>query len=115
MTALRRCGVAIGLLALAIPPMGQAQEDRQGCADNPLLSRMSGFFIQSCRDEAFASHEFLVSGEKVPVEGHLSFIEYRMPRDAARRGATARPRHRSRLAEPGGRSGAVPALSFSRS
>lgn len=85
MTALRRCGVAVGLLALAIPPMGQAQEDRQGCADNPLLSRMSGFFIQSCRDEAFASHEFHVSGEKVPVEGHLSFIEYRMPRDAAKR------------------------------
>jgi outer membrane protein OmpA-like peptidoglycan-associated protein len=65
--------------------MGQAQEDRQGCADNPLLSRMSGFFIEGCRDEAFASHQFQVSGQRVPVEGHLSFIEYRLPRDAAKR------------------------------
>jgi outer membrane protein OmpA-like peptidoglycan-associated protein len=65
--------------------MVQAQEDRQGCADNPLLSRMSGFFIERCREEAFARHEFQVSGKKVPKEGHLSFLEYRMPRDAAKR------------------------------
>ena len=46
---------------------------------------MSGFFIERCRDEAFASHQFQVSGTKVPVEGHLSSIEYRLPREAAKR------------------------------
>jgi OOP family OmpA-OmpF porin len=83
MTDLLRHGVAIGLLTFAIP--AAAQQDREGCTDNPLLSRMSGFFIERCRDEAFASHPFQVSGKKVPVEGHLSFIEYRMPRDAPKR------------------------------
>lgn len=76
-----RLPVAILMAALAAA-VGYAQVDRQGCEDHPLLSRMSGFFIERCKDQAFSSHEFQTPEGKVSVEGHLTLLVYRLPKES---------------------------------
>ena len=73
-----------GLAAVLAASIGYAQQDREGCKDYPLLSRMSGFYIKSCRDEPFNSYKFHDSkgSRSNVVEGHLTFLEYAKPRDA---------------------------------
>jgi OOP family OmpA-OmpF porin len=73
-----------GLAAVLAAHVGYTQQDREGCKDHPLLSRMSGYFIKTCRDEPFGSHKFNDSrgGRNIEVEGHLTFLEYAKPQDA---------------------------------
>ena len=70
------------LAALSASLPGFTQEDREGCEDHPLLSRLGGFYIEWCKEEGFASHEFNTSEGAKPVEGHWNSISYRLPKGA---------------------------------
>lgn len=78
MTSLRFRVAVASLAAALITPVAHAQDDREGCKDHPLLSRMNGFFIQRCKDEAFSSHKFQTPEGNIPKEGHLTFFEYKL-------------------------------------
>ncbi len=79
MTNFRFRVLITALTAALIAPVVHGQEDREGCKDHPLLSRMSGFFIERCKDEAFSSHKFQTPEGNLPKEGHLTFLEYQLP------------------------------------
>ncbi len=77
--------VLVAVLTTALSAQfGYAQKDRQGCRDHPMLSRMSGYFIERCQDQPFASHKFQTSHGRTAVEGHLTFLEYHKPRGSAK-------------------------------
>jgi outer membrane protein OmpA-like peptidoglycan-associated protein len=75
--------IVVAVLAvLVVSQVGYAQEDREGCTDYPLLTRLDGFYIDTCKDEAFSSYRFNTQEGREPVEGHFISISYRRPDDA---------------------------------
>ena len=61
----------------------QAQNDRKGSGDHPLISRMPNFWIAVYEENEFESHAFRDSSEmEVEVEGHYYHIEYRLNKGA---------------------------------
>lgn len=73
--------VIIGLMAalvLAFGTVALAQEDRNGCKDHPLFTRMEGFYIARCSQEEFAAETFIdpETKKKVTIEGRKYIIEY---------------------------------------
>ncbi len=80
-----RCAgrILIGMVvALLVAPIGTAQEDREGCEDYPLLTRLDGFFIDGCKQASFADHAFTTDDGKVTVEGRFTSVSYRRPDSA---------------------------------
>ena len=56
-----------------------ANKDRKGSTDYPLISRMPKFWIASYKDIEYDSHTFRDSANnKINIEGHKYFIEYRL-------------------------------------
>jgi len=56
-----------------------ANKDRKGSSDHPLISRMPNFRIASYKDIEYDSHTFRDSANnKINIEGHKYFIEYRL-------------------------------------
>ncbi len=56
--------------------LAMAQDD-PGCKDHPMLTRMSGFYIDSCEKKDFEQYRFVDSkGNEQPVEGIYTFIKY---------------------------------------
>jgi outer membrane protein OmpA-like peptidoglycan-associated protein len=54
-----------------------AEPDAEGCADHPLLTRISGFRIEQCRTVEFDAVGFLDSkGKETSVEGKVTEIHY---------------------------------------
>lgn len=53
------------------------QKDNKDCKDNPLFTRMPGYWIHSCTEKAFDSHNF-ATGKKdtIAVEGCLTRTFY---------------------------------------
>jgi len=79
------CSKRLAVVALAAAlaaTAGLAQQDRKGCEDHPLLSRMAGYSISSCQKLAFASHKFQMKKGTATVEGRLTRIDYVKPREA---------------------------------
>ncbi len=68
----------IALVAAATPQLVSAQQDRQGCEDFPLLTRLDGFYIEGCKEEAFGSYRFNTDEGRVPVEGRYTQISYHL-------------------------------------
>lgn len=74
--------LVILILVFCIAPLHQAlafsdPNDRQGCKDPALFSRMSGFYIYNCQELDFDSVDFPVSPYKNQrVEGHYFNINY---------------------------------------
>ena len=62
---------------------GFAQEDRDGCRDHPLLTRIDGFYLEGCKNEPFSSYGFMTDRGKVDVEGRFTSLSYRRPNGAA--------------------------------
>ena len=63
-------------LFLLLSPV-TAQEDEAGCKDHPLLTRMAGFYIDSCENAEFDAYGFTVGEDKTAsVEGKMSQIRY---------------------------------------
>jgi len=54
------------VLFLLMSPLA-AQEDEAGCKDHPLLTRMAGFYIDSCENAEFDAHEFTVARTRRPA------------------------------------------------
>lgn len=78
----------VGLLLLTMVCVLYAQEDREGCKDHPLLSRMQNFYINSCEELEYDSHNFYdAEGNKYVIEGHKWEIDYRLKRGAIPPGA----------------------------
>jgi len=61
----------------------QAQNDRKGSSDHPLISRMPDFWIAAYQESEYESHIFRDSSEmETEVEGHYYHIEYRLNKGA---------------------------------
>jgi OOP family OmpA-OmpF porin len=61
----------------------QAQNDRNGSSDHPLISRMPDFWIAAYQESEYESHTFRDSSEmETAVEGHYYHIEYRLNKGA---------------------------------
>lgn len=71
--------VVIGALVVVASQAAFAREDREGCNDYPLVTRIQGFYIEGCKEQAFASYKFNTEKGRVPVEGHYISISYRLP------------------------------------
>jgi len=69
-------GLVLGLLMVS--GIALAQEDRKGCKNHPLFSRMEGFYIARCEKKDFDAEEFRdpETKNKVTVEGQKYVIEY---------------------------------------
>ena len=73
-------GLLIGLL-ISLWLTGSlvfAQEDRKGCQDHPLFSRMSGYRIINCQEMEFAAEDFIdpATKNRVTIEGRKVYLEY---------------------------------------
>ena len=67
------------LIALTMAGSIQAQNDRKGSSDHPLISRMPNFWIAVYQENEYESHSFRDSSDAVTeVEGHFVHIEYRL-------------------------------------
>lgn len=74
--------VVVAVLATVLAAqVVSAEEDRDGCEDYPLLSRLEGFYIEGCKEEAFSSYKFTTEDGRKPVEGHYRRISYRLVED----------------------------------
>ena len=61
----------------------QAQNDRKGSSDHPLISRMPDFWIAVYEENEHESHAFRESNDMATeVEGHYFHIEYRLNKGA---------------------------------
>jgi outer membrane protein OmpA-like peptidoglycan-associated protein len=68
-------GIIVFILALIAPL--SAQEDKEGCKDPALFTRMTGFWIYNCEDVQFDKFDFSVGSGKIQsVEGHRLYINY---------------------------------------
>jgi len=66
-------------IVLIMAGITYANKDRKGSRDHPLISRMPGFWIASYKDIEYDSHTFRDSADnKINIEGHKYFIEYRL-------------------------------------
>lgn len=59
--------------------VGNAQEDREGCSDHPLLNRLEDFYIEGCKDAEYSGHKFTTPEGEKQVEGLFASISYRRP------------------------------------
>ncbi len=61
-----------------VPQLAVAQQDREGCVDYPLLTRIDRFYIEGCKEQTFTSRLFTTDEGRVPVEGHFRSISYHL-------------------------------------
>ena len=64
----------IAVFILSLSSLVFAQEDRKGCKDHPLFSRMQGYRIAVCRDREFDAEDFID-----PATQQLSLIHISEP------------------------------------
>lgn len=66
-----------------LPNIVVAQEDREGCQDYPLLSRMPDHYIYSCETIDWGAVDFVnEKGEDIKIEGKVYKIEYSLKEGA---------------------------------
>ena len=55
-----------------------AQQDKQGCTDPPLFTRVPGFYLYDCQKKEFDVHDFIdpVTKKKVSIEGRWYYYPY---------------------------------------
>ena len=69
------CFLAVVIL-LCATHVAMAQDD-PGCKDHPVMSRMPGFYIDSCEKKDFDQYPFVdLKGKETMVEGTYTFIKY---------------------------------------
>jgi outer membrane protein OmpA-like peptidoglycan-associated protein len=76
----RLSAVVFGVM-LAVVLIGSfafAQEDKKGCTDPPLFTRVPGFYLSECQKKEFDAHNFVdpVTKKKVTIEGRLYSYSY---------------------------------------
>ncbi len=71
------------LIILILSSSLQAQSDRKGSSDHPLISRMPDFWIAVYDENEHESHAFRDSNDlATEIEGHYYHIEYRLNKGA---------------------------------
>jgi len=73
----------IGFLVFAVSGIVLAQEDKPGCNDHPMFTRMPEYYIYSCEQKDFEVHEFVdpSTKQKVSVEGRYFFASYYLKKE----------------------------------
>ncbi|MGQ9571388.1 MAG: OmpA family protein [Thermodesulfovibrionales bacterium] len=67
----------LAVFVLVLSGIAFAQEDREGCKDHPMFTRMDNFYIQNCKEEKFDQVDFRdEKGKKIKVEGRVYKIDY---------------------------------------
>ncbi|MEJ2567821.1 MAG: OmpA family protein [candidate division WOR-3 bacterium] len=75
----RKMAVGMVFLLLFIANSAFAQEDKKGCVDHPMFTRMPNFYIAKCEEKDFDQVEFVnEKKEKIEVEGKFYRAEYRI-------------------------------------
>ncbi|MEM3112724.1 MAG: OmpA family protein [Candidatus Anstonellales archaeon] len=73
----KRIIVLLGVFILVASGVTFAQEDREGCKEHPMFTRMPNFYIGGCRESQFDQFDFRdEKGKVVKIEGKLSYTEY---------------------------------------
>lgn len=71
--------MAMAIVILIMPGLSYAQEDYKGCRDHPMFSRIQNFYISSCKELEYDSHNFYdEKGKKQVIEGHKWRINYKI-------------------------------------
>ena len=85
----RLCAIVIFIgLLLTVNSALSAEEDKTGCKDHPLLTRMNNFYITYCMENEYDSHDFYdKAGNKVTIEGRKWRIDYNLKKGATKPGA----------------------------
>ncbi len=64
--------------------LSYAQDDYKGCSDHPMFSRIQNFYISSCQEVEYDSHNFYdEKGKKQVIEGHKWRISYKIKKGSA--------------------------------
>ena len=75
---LRACTIIFIVLIMAGITYAQ-NKDVKGSSDHPLISRMPDFWIAAYQESEYESHTFRDNANnKIDIEGHKYFIEYRL-------------------------------------
>lgn len=65
------------VFVFAFSSIAFAQEDREGCKDHPMFTRMPNFYIEYCREKDFDQAKFVdEKGEDINIEGKYYWAEY---------------------------------------
>jgi outer membrane protein OmpA-like peptidoglycan-associated protein len=69
-------GVVLAVVLMA--GFAFAQQDKKGCTDPPLFTRVPDFYLSECQKKEFDAHDFVdpVTKKKVSVEGRLYSYSY---------------------------------------
>lgn len=78
---MKRVSVVVFCVVWAVVSMGSfafAQQDKKGCTDPPLFSRVPGFYLSECQKKEYDAHDFVdpVTKKKVTVEGRWYYYSY---------------------------------------
>lgn len=69
----------IGFFVIAISSVAFAQEDRKGCKDHPMFTRMGNFYLYNCDEKIYDEVDFRDErGKEIKVEGKVYEITYRI-------------------------------------
>ncbi len=65
-------------LVFTLGGLALAQEDREGCKDYPLFSRMPGYVIHGCEEKEFDAEDFIdpATKKEVTIEGRKFYTYY---------------------------------------
>jgi OOP family OmpA-OmpF porin len=73
----RRIIWLVGVFLLAFSSIAFAQEDKKGCKDHPMFTRMPNFYIQECKEKDFDQADFVdEKRNEIKVEGRVHWGEY---------------------------------------
>jgi OOP family OmpA-OmpF porin len=69
-------GVVLAVISMS--SLTFAQQDKKGCSDPPLFTRVPGFYIGECQKKEFDAHDFVdpATKKKVSVEGRWYYYSY---------------------------------------
>lgn len=77
MKKMGRIMLLIGFFVFAVSSVAFAQEDRRGCKDYPMFTRMENFYIYNCMEKNYDEVAFRdEKGKEIKVEGKVYEITY---------------------------------------
>lgn len=77
MNRFRRIIRLVVVFVFAFSGIAFAQNDREGCKDHPMFTRMVNFYIDQCKEEKFDQVDFRdEKGKEIKVEGRVYEIDY---------------------------------------
>jgi outer membrane protein OmpA-like peptidoglycan-associated protein len=79
MRALKILQMAMAIVLVIMLGFSYAEDDYKGCSDHPMFSRIQDFYISSCKEVEYDSHDFYdETGKKQVIEGHKWRINYKI-------------------------------------